>query len=161
MHRTISTNLKAVLNYNVETVFNKFLQLAAKDINRNLTNDDLIEDAYFYSKRGGKQILLLSELTKNESITIEWFANDHKFTRKVEFRKKGIEKTKIKFFDSAKGMEAVWGFMSNYRKATYQLEVKKTFNIQILQIRINLEEDENKKQKFIGRVKFLGGKKNK
>lgn len=140
--RIIYTPNKAVLNFNIKSVFQTFLELASKDINNNLNANDIAEGWYYMgSKKQGKQIIKVSEFIRNEIITIEWFTETHYFKREVLFYDRGETKTLIKYNDECKSMKSVFGVIDTYKKKQYQKQIKNSFKIQIIQILLKLESD--------------------
>ncbi|AVN58901.1 hypothetical protein [Mesoplasma florum] len=138
MKRNIKTVQKAKISANKEEVFKAFVELAAKDINSNLTSEDIVEDNFYITSKKMKKLpIKVSQYIKNEVIEIEWFAENHYFLRTVFFY--GVNgKTKIKMVDNAKGMEAVFGVSSQYIKNMYVKSIKKSFKIQIIQIKLSI-----------------------
>jgi len=123
--RIIFTSNKAILNFNIKSVFQIFLELASKDINNNLNANDIVEGWYYVgSKKQGKTILKVSEFIRNEIITIEWFTETHYFKREVLFYDRGENKTLIKYNDECKSMKIVFGVIDTYKKSNTKNKLK-------------------------------------
>lgn len=156
VRRIIKTSCKAVLNQNQSTAFNNFLQLASKDINANLEKTDLQEGAFYISgKKNENAVIRVNELIHNEFIEILWFTKTHKFLRRLTFIDWGEEKTKIKYEDICKGMTTVFGFMDNYKKTKYQKNVKKSFQVQMLDLELLSETDPTQVEKIKAKIAKL------
>ncbi|AHI52580.1 hypothetical protein [Spiroplasma culicicola] len=155
MKRNIRTVKRAKILYPLEQVFKLFINLSAKDINGNLEGFDLAEGNYYYSsKKTGENLIKVDSLEKESEFGVKLYTGDHQIHRVVHF--KGNDKiAKIKLVDDCKGMETVFGLLNNYKKVSYQKSVKISFEIQILQLYIELTDDEKYKTILQEKIKRL------
>ncbi|AOG60151.1 hypothetical protein SHELI_v1c01960 [Spiroplasma helicoides] len=154
--RTVLVYRKCFIKSTLSEVFKTFVKMAIDDLNPNIDINEIEEGCFgITSKKTNNIPFRVTTFEVDSEFEIKWYTKNNAFIRTVIFRetKNG---TKMKYWDTTKGMETVFGLRANYDKALYLKNRKITFKIQTLKLKLELEQlNEQQIKKMNGSIDDL------
>ncbi|QBQ07429.1 hypothetical protein SGLAD_v1c02300 [Spiroplasma gladiatoris] len=135
---------KALIKAPVEEVFKAFVKSAINDLNPNIDLNEIEEGCFgITSKKTNNQTFRIETYEVEEEFSIKYYSKTNSYSRCVKF-KPSKNNTKIKYTDTNIGMETVFGLKQNYLKGIYQKTRNISFQIQILNLKLEIEKLDEK-----------------
>ncbi|AHF57236.1 hypothetical protein [Spiroplasma eriocheiris] len=134
----------------VNEVFKTLLSMLAKDMNANLTYEDLEHDAFYRAgTKNKKHSMHLAYFKENEEVTLEWFTYEAWISKNFKFyQKPNSNKTKITYLELVKGNKAKTSPYEQVLRNNYIKAEIIRFDMQMYELKKNLGLLTHKETKF-------------
>lgn len=124
----------------LDETFHTLLTMLAKDMNGNLTYDDL-EDGAFYraGTKDKKREMHLAAFHENKEVTLEWFTPEAWISKNFRFVSKNKGKTtKIIYLEIVKSLKAKTGYLEQIMRNNYIKTEVIRFDMRMYELKKNL-----------------------
>ncbi|AKX33963.1 hypothetical protein SLITO_v1c03080 [Spiroplasma litorale] len=129
------------INRPVEEVYNAFLEISLEDLNPNLNPTNFTQDSWYKaSKKNNNNVFKVQKLVSDKEICLTWVVKNQLFIKQVRFKSNKLNtKTKIIYFDYAKGDTSIMGFFERHILNAYLKKQSLAFRVQILKTKLKLK----------------------